>query len=297
MQDKPQQKTCSICQQSLPLEAFVRARNKPDGRHSQCKTCSNARMKQWRLDNLEYVRDYDRRWSRKNAEAIRLKSTRYREANRERNQANLPAPPTIKRCGVCGEEKDGSEFYRTAATKDGFSHRCKQCASLDQAEWRKNNPELAQARDRESWRKYQAKYQRNYKRWAAENRTERNAYRRALHAEKMRTDEAYRWEYKIRNKVYLALRGIRKSAPTERLIGCSFDQLKQHLESLWQPGMSWDNYGKHQEDSWEIDHRIPVSSFNLVDPEQQKQCFHFSNLQPLWRRDNRAKSKKLDWKP
>ncbi len=51
--------------------------------------------------------------------------------------------------------------------------------------------------------------------------------------------------------------------------------------------MTWDNYGK-----WQIDHKIPCASFDLTDPEQQKSCFHFSNLQPLWAKDNNSKGAK-----
>lgn len=52
--------------------------------------------------------------------------------------------------------------------------------------------------------------------------------------------------------------------------------------------MSWDNYGE-----WEIDHIIPCDSFDLTKEEEQKRCFHFSNLQPLWWRDNRTKGNKV----
>jgi hypothetical protein len=54
--------------------------------------------------------------------------------------------------------------------------------------------------------------------------------------------------------------------------------------------MSWKNYGK-----WHIDHIRPCSSFDLSDPQQQRTCFNYSNLQPLWAKDNLNKSNKLDW--
>jgi hypothetical protein len=54
--------------------------------------------------------------------------------------------------------------------------------------------------------------------------------------------------------------------------------------------MSWGNYGLH---GWHVDHIIPCASFDLTDPEQQRQCFHYTNLQPLWAEDNLRKSDKL----
>ena len=70
-------------------------------------------------------------------------------------------------------------------------------------------------------------------------------------------------------------------------------ELKIYLESLFQEGMTWDNYNFY---GWHIDHIIPIASFDLSDPEQQKKCFHYTNLQPLWASDNLQKGVKLDWK-
>jgi len=71
-----------------------------------------------------------------------------------------------------------------------------------------------------------------------------------------------------------------------KLVGCSIDFLKQHLENKFKPGMSWKNYGK-----WHIDHIRPCASFDLRKPAEQKKCFHYSNLQPLWAKENLVKGK------
>lgn len=78
-----------------------------------------------------------------------------------------------------------------------------------------------------------------------------------------------------------------KAHKTTSMIGCSVKELAQHLESQFLPGMTWEN---HTQDGWHIDHIRPCASFDLTDPEQQKQCFHYSNLQPLWAADNISKS-------
>lgn len=69
--------------------------------------------------------------------------------------------------------------------------------------------------------------------------------------------------------------------------GCSVDDLILHIESIFLDGMTWDNHGK-----WHIDHIKPCCAFDLTDPKQQRDCFHYSNLQPLWAVDNLKKSGK-----
>ena len=77
--------------------------------------------------------------------------------------------------------------------------------------------------------------------------------------------------------------------PLRSLVGCSLDDLRVHIEKQFSEGMTWKNKGK-----WHIDHIRPCASFDLTDPEQQKQCFHFSNLQPLWARDNLRKAARYE---
>jgi hypothetical protein len=76
------------------------------------------------------------------------------------------------------------------------------------------------------------------------------------------------------------------------LFGCTIGELRRHIEKQWLTNMSWGNYGRR---GWHIDHIRPCASFDLSDPEQQKQCFHWTNLQPLWADDNIKKSD--TWNP
>ena len=78
-----------------------------------------------------------------------------------------------------------------------------------------------------------------------------------------------------------------KAKSTLELIGCSISELRAHIEAQFKPGMTWANHGK-----WHIDHIRPCASFNLTDPEQQRQCFNYKNLQPLWAEENLRKSDK-----
>ena len=79
-----------------------------------------------------------------------------------------------------------------------------------------------------------------------------------------------------------------KSSRTLSLLGCTLLAFKQHIESQFKDGMSWDNCSE-----WHLDHILPCSSFDLTIPEQQQKCFHYTNIQPLWAADNLSKSNKL----
>lgn len=69
-------------------------------------------------------------------------------------------------------------------------------------------------------------------------------------------------------------------------LGCTIEELKKYLESLFKPGMTWDNWSK---DGWHVDHIRPLSSFDLTNPIQFKEACHYSNLQPLWAEENLSK--------
>jgi hypothetical protein len=101
---------------------------------------------------------------------------------------------------------------------------------------------------------------------------------------KRKTDSNYRIKHSLSNRVRLALKGNPKLETTMNLVGCSIEFLREHLESKFTIGMNWENYGK-----WEIDHIKPCCSFDLSKVEEQRRCFHYTNLQPLWKEDNRRK--------
>jgi len=94
----------------------------------------------------------------------------------------------------------------------------------------------------------------------------------------------------LMRRMYCAIKQqhSKKYQDTKTLTGCSVEYLKQHLESQFTEGMSWDNYGK-----FHIDHILPCASFDLSKPSEQKKCFHYTNLQPLWAADNLSKGAKL----
>jgi len=90
-----------------------------------------------------------------------------------------------------------------------------------------------------------------------------------------------------RARIWNILKHNYKNFHTKELIGCSIENLKSYLELQFTEGMSWQNYGK-----WHVDHIRQCCTFDLTKPEQQKLCFNYINLRPLWAVDNLERPKK-----
>lgn len=126
--------------------------------------------------------------------------------------------------------------------------------------------------------------------WQIERRAKNRAKGYAWQTLKRATD----WEWRERTRIRMKCNGIKKAKPHSNKyiieLGCSYWQAKQHIERQWKRGMSWDNHGT----AWEIDHIVPASRFDVNDPMQRLQMCHFTNLQPLWRRENRRKLNRVE---
>ena len=102
------------------------------------------------------------------------------------------------------------------------------------------------------------------------------------------TDIEFQLKCNLRQRLRSALKGKSKSAHTMELLGCTIEELKKHLQKSFKEGMNFENYGE-----WHIDHIIPCDAFDLSNQVQQKKCFNYKNLQPLWAEDNLKKSNKV----
>lgn len=107
--------------------------------------------------------------------------------------------------------------------------------------------------------------------------------------EYVKTNLNYKIACLLRKRLCDAVTKKHKNEKTLELLGCSIEQLKIYLESKFTEGMSWNNHGVY---GWHIDHIKPCAKFDLTDLEQQKECFHYSNLQPLWAEENLKKGAK-----
>ena len=120
---------------------------------------------------------------------------------------------------------------------------------------------------------------------------EQKAHQRVKANERARLRTEIDANYKVKKYIACRIRtAIKKGCgsknnSTAELVGCDIQSLREHLENQFQQGMSWANYG-----DWHVDHRLPCAMFDLTQECEQKRCFHFSNLQPMWGHDNIVKS-------
>jgi hypothetical protein len=135
---------------------------------------------------------------------------------------------------------------------------------------------------------YQKAYQQTEKCIASRNRYHKSDERKAARRERRKTDLMYALTEKIRIRIFAAIKsgGYRKNSKTEQILGCDYETAKLHLESKFSDGMTWENQGK-----WHIDHIIPLASAQTED--RLLELCHYTNLQPLWAKDNLSKGDKL----
>ena len=108
--------------------------------------------------------------------------------------------------------------------------------------------------------------------------------------ERFNTDLNFRLRMLLRGRIrsVMKTKNAKKNSKVYDLLGCSLESFKKHMENQFSSGMSWSNIGK-----WHIDHIYPLSKFDLTKFEEQKKAFHYTNIQPLWAKDNLQKSSKI----
>jgi hypothetical protein len=228
----------------------------------------------------------------------------------------------LKKCSKCGEEKPSKEFHAHRKYKDGLNPICKDCRrGIAHARYLKERDEILQkskdyyrsniesVRERHHvyWdtnkekirKKAMEKY---YANWPEERRIrdesirrnwdKRLAYERKYKAKKRAEDFSYKIHSNISRRLRESIgKGSKKRITWEKILGYTVEDLMKHIESGFQPGMEWDNYG-----DWHIDHKVPISHHKLNgndDHEMILKCWCLNNLQPLWAKDNLVKGDKM----
>lgn len=230
----------------------------------------------------------------------------------------------MKTCTKCGVEKPLSEYGKHVGGKNGLSSICRFCLNTRSARWRAEHPRAGVETERRWREKNRKTINARAKKWRSENpekarlcrerylsthptvkavRTETTLAKQKewkkehpdrvkAWREKTRTSPKGKLNHNIGVSVRKALHGEKLGRQWRALVDFTVDQLKNHLEKRFEPGMTWENYGTF----WEIDHKIPVSVFNFSKPEDIdfRLCWSLKNLQPLESKQNRCKGTRLD---
>ena len=124
------------------------------------------------------------------------------------------------------------------------------------------------------------------KAWKEKNKDHIKKWNRVYTLNRYKNDPIFALKINQRSRVRAILKN-NKNCKTHELLGCSFEELKAHLESQFVTGMGWNNMGE-----WHIDHIVPLAAFDLSLEENQRIAFNYKNLQPLWAKDNLKKGAK-----
>lgn len=223
-----------------------------------------------------------------------------------------------KLCAKCNQEKPMGEFY---LKKNGCYHSyCNGCKSLVKKQWSDKNKvhikeykrnhrnrdaeyreknreklrliakkqnDLRKGKVREYYKIPEnfIKRQKSAREWRQKNKEHSNLYYKKYY----RKHPEKKLLHNMRTKLNKLLNGTIKSVHAKELLGCELDLFKKHMESQWTDSMNWNNHGFGQ-DKWHCDHIRPIESFYPFTEERLKECFHWSNYQPLWQSENISKN-------
>lgn len=192
-------------------------------------------------------------------------------------------------CKVCLLTKDPDLFYRY---KSGNCYSvCKNCLTSARKARYQANKEKEKTKNTEWVSRNRDKCCSKARKWQIANKDKVRKYKRAREKALYTLDFNFKIETLLRTRICSAVKsqGVRKQTKTIKLLGCSIQEFKTHIESKFDSLMNWNNYGKY---GWHIDHIKPCTLFNLADPLEQAKCFNFKNLQPLWATTNLQKGAK-----
>lgn len=296
-------KCCTKCGKLKPLDSFHKRRDDRNGRRAQCKDCESPRLKINRknpqvLRRIKEKRNLRRKFPKETLPENMKRCTKCRHVkpvecfgnNKTRKDGRHPScldcakaywktvhPPKIKeilpegtkRCAQCKEIKTIDAFYKQNSSSDGLRYSCKQCL-----------------------KPYYEQKKKASKTWYENNRARRIAASSAYQKRMRKIDAVLRIRLSlgVRLSQILRKKGTVKAVGTMKLVGCTRNDLMLHLQDQFRDPMSWNNYGT----IWEVDHIRPCKSYDLTNTDHQKACFHFSNLQPLFKEENRKKSSKYE---
>lgn len=293
-------KKCSKCNTIKKKTEFSKNKKQKDGYGAWCKVCMTA----YRNMNLDKRHEYDKKFREKHHETELERQKKYREENQEKiheynekNKDRKKEADRLYRENNKDKKRESNKLYR-----EKNAEKIKQ-KKKEEYEKNKNKPEFKEkiklyqeehkeeiAEQRKKYREehkeeIKEKYQKNKKKDSFKQR------RRKYQNNKLKNDINYKLYKNISHRIRLAIKADNnaKSEKTLKLLGCSIEFVRKHLEKNFTEEMTWENHGK----IWQIDHIIPCAFFKFSDPKQQEYCFNYKNLQPLTCEENNLKADKL----
>jgi len=219
----------------------------------------------------------------------------------------------MKKCNKCNVEKQLNEFSKDSKGKYGVKGKCKQCIkeydliykSTNKTKLQQyylDNKEKINKQSKDLYNKNRRYYIEKHTQYGKDNPEVRRKatakylklnpeYQNQYRKNRYNTDPQFKLRIILGNRLNEVLKKNKtyKTSNIITLLGCTLDEVKQHLEKQFINSMSWENHGI----LWEIDHIIPCDFFDLTNIYSQQQCFHYTNLQPLDKTENRIKSNKI----
>lgn len=200
-----------------------------------------------------------------------------------------------KKCIKCNQIKSIDNYYLNSSGY--YQSKCNVCDNEYRKLKRLSNPNIKKESNQKyrqnhpnyskNWKLSNPEYKEYSKQYYIKNKEYFKHYYKQYQSDKRNDDSLFKLKQNIRNSIIRYLKN-QKNQNTEQILGCTFEQLKQHIESQWVEGMNWDNWTK---DGWHVDHIIPLSS--AITEEEIYELNHYTNLQPLWAFDNQSKGNRI----
>ncbi len=153
-------------------------------------------------------------------------------------------------------------------------------------EYHENNKEKINEYHKKYYKENKKEHRERTKKYEYLNRDKNNKYHREYSNKKFKTDLNFKLKCILRSRLWKALNGNPKASTTLKLLGCLIGEFKSYVEEQFLPEMNWENIGI----VWELDHKRACSKFDLTNLEQQKQCFHYMNFEPIFKTTKIAES-------
>ena len=304
-----QTKECKECKVEKALNAFDSHKGFIDGLKQKCRECIEKKKAERISQKAQTTKKCSVCRCLKNPDQFSNNIENKLVCNTCNDKRDAAALISEKQCTKCHQVRLISDFPIDKSYSSGVKARCKICTEEDKKvslEKNKNKlrlppPEIKEktCSDCKAIKAIELfdkdkSYNSGYKAYCSDCRRKRSKSSQDKRINKYHEDAAQKMHCILRTRIQTALTKIKtkKDFPTMQLTGCDIKQLCNHIQSQFVEGMTWQNHGKGK-DKWNLDHILPCRMFKLTDPHEQKRCFHFTNLQPLWEVDNAAKSGKV----